>query len=156
MKYLKLLGLIIGCELIGVFGSIFTVPAIDSWYKTLNRPFFTPPDWLFGPAWTLLYLLMGVSLFLVLEKGFKDKKVKKAAYFFLVQLFLNFIWSIIFFGFKSPLFALFEIVILWLFILITIISFSKISKTAAYLMIPYLLWVTFASALNLFIVVLNP
>lgn len=154
-SFLKLITSILICQLVGFAGSFFTIPSISTWYKTLEKPSFTPPNWVFGPAWTMLFLLMGISLFLVWTKGLKKKNVKNALIFFYLQLLLNFLWSLLFFGLHSPLFALFDIILLWLGIFITIKKFHKISKPASYLLIPYLLWVTFASFLNLFIVKLN-
>ncbi|HUV46747.1 MAG TPA: TspO/MBR family protein [Candidatus Bathyarchaeia archaeon] len=151
---IKLIASVVICQLAGVIGAFFTTPAISGWYKGLNKPAFNPPNWLFGPAWTFLYFLMGVSLYLVWNK--KNSKQKKTALiFFVIQLGLNILWSIIFFGLRLPLVAFLEIIILWLFILLTIIKFFPISKKSAYLLIPYLLWVTFASVLNFYIVRLN-
>jgi len=131
-------------------GSIFTTPAIPGWYATLQKPSFSPPNFLFAPVWTTLYILMGISLALIL-----NKKNKTAIIFFVVQLVLNSLWSILFFGLKSPKLAFVEIIFLWLAILITILKFFKISKLAGWLFVPYLLWVSFASVLNLTIVKLN-
>ncbi|MCS7250275.1 MAG: tryptophan-rich sensory protein [candidate division WOR-3 bacterium] len=154
-KILKLLISILICQGAGILGSIFTTPSIPTWYRQLIKPPFTPPNWLFAPAWTLLFLLMGISLYLVWEKGLKDKEVKKALLIFLIQLVLNILWSFIFFTLKSLLFAFIEIVILWIAILLTIIYFYKISKASAYLLLPYLFWVSFASVLNFSILILN-
>ncbi len=145
----KLIITVIGCELVGLVGTPFTVAAIPTWYQSLNKPFFSPPNWIFGPVWTALYLLMGISAYLVWIK-------KGALNYFLIQLFLNFLWSVLFFGLRSPLLGFIDIVTLWIFILITILQFYKISKPAAYLLIPYLLWVSFATLLNLSIILLNP
>lgn len=151
----KLLISIIGCELVGILGTPFTTAAIPTWYLTLNKPFFAPPNWLFGPAWTLLYFLMGISFYLIWKKNIKNKKIKTAKKLFLAQLFLNFIWSPIFFGLRSPLLGLITIIILWALIIATIYKFYPLSKWAAYLLIPYLLWVTFATTLNGAILFLN-
>lgn len=151
----KLLIIIIGCELVGIVGSLFTFSAIANWYSTLNKPFFSPPNWLFGPTWTLLYLLMGVAIFLIIQNKQKTKQVKKAVQIFILQLALNFIWTPIFFGLKAPLLALLVIIALWFAILATIKSFWPISKLASSLLIPYLLWVSFATLLNGAIVWLN-
>lgn len=148
-KFLKLFFAIIICEGAGLVGSFFTFNSVNTWYITLNKPFFNPPSWIFGPVWTLLYLLMGISLYLV----WANKKVSLK--WFWVQLILNSLWSILFFGLKSPTLALFEIFFLWLAILMTIKNFWKYNKTASWLLSPYLLWVTFASILNLSIVLLN-
>lgn len=148
-------------ELIGVLGSVFTVSAIPTWYAGLVKPALNPPSWVFGPAWTTLYALMGIAAFLVWSshaKSSEDKKkqIKIALGIFGLQLFLNAIWSIIFFGLQSPGWALVDIVALWLAIAWTMFVFYKISKLAMYLLVPYLLWVSFASYLNYSIWVLNP
>lgn len=154
IKLLKLLGLIAVCEGVGLLGSLFTIPSISTWYAHLNKPPFGPPNWVFGPVWTALYLLMGVALFLVLEKKLK-KQIDYFVVLFLIQLFLNFLWSVIFFGLHLPLVAFLEIVLLWLSILLLIINFWKFSKLASLILTPYLCWVSFASILNLVIVILN-
>jgi len=154
-KILKLVVSILVCQAAGLVGSLFTSPAISSWYATIQKPSFNPPNWVFAPVWTLLFLLMGVSLYLVWSKGLGDKKTKIAVFIFAFQLLLNILWSILFFGLQSPLYAFIEIIILWLAILFTIISFYKISKPAAYLLLPYILWVSFASILNFSILILN-
>lgn len=142
------------CLLAGFLGSFFTVSAIPTWYASLNKPFFSPPNWIFAPVWTTLYVLMGISLFIVISN--KKQAIKdKAVVIFGLQLFLNFLWSVLFFGMKNPTLALIDIAALWIAIFLTIKSFSKISKLASNLLIPYLLWVTFASLLNLMIVILN-
>lgn len=153
---LILLIFVIVCELAGILATPFTINAIPSWYSTLNKPPFSPPNFVFGPVWTILYMLMGLSAFLVWQKGVKKEKVKNALRLFALQLFLNFIWSILFFGLRSPLLGLIDILILWGLILITIIKFHRVSRTAAYLLIPYILWVSFATILNLSILLLNP
>ena len=180
MKYsnlLKLLISIIICELAGVVGSIFTTPEISGWYKSLNKPSFNPPNWIFGPVWTIIFILMGVSLYLVwLNKWETKNKIrsgkikawnplsqkfltvwKKAniILIFILQLILNISWSAIFFGMRSPGAAFFEILMLWFAIIFMIINFYKISKTAALLLLPYILWVSFAAFLNYFIWILN-
>jgi translocator protein len=151
----KIIFSVIACEMIGIAGSVFTVGSIPTWYKTLNKPFFSPPNWIFGPVWTMLYLMMGISAGLIWLKGLKSRKVQKALFYFCLQLFLNFTWSIVFFGLHQPLLAFINIIFLLSSILLTIVKFEKISKKAAYLLIPYILWVTFASLLNFSIVVLN-
>ncbi|MFH1827564.1 MAG: TspO/MBR family protein [bacterium] len=154
-KIIKFFVAVLVCELVGILSMPFTISAISSWYTTLNKPFFSPPNWIFGPVWTLLYFLMGIAAFLIWEKGLKNKKVKIALFFFITQLFFNFLWSVLFFGLKSPILAFVDIVLLMLFILMTYFQFLRISKAAAYILIPYILWVTFASLLNLSIVLLN-
>ncbi len=142
-------------ELAGVVGAVFTTAAISSWYVFLNKPFFSPPNWLFGPVWTTLYFLMGVSWFLVWIQGWKKRKVQVASYYFFVQLLLNTLWSLSFFGLRSPLLGLVNIIVLWIFIVLTMKKFRPLSKLAFYLLIPYIAWVSFASLLNAAIVVLN-
>ncbi|OGZ34582.1 MAG: TspO protein [Candidatus Portnoybacteria bacterium RBG_19FT_COMBO_36_7] len=155
IKIFKLAVSILVCQGAGIIGSFFTLPAISTWYTTLLKPGFNPPNWIFAPVWTLLFLLMGISLYLIWNRGLRDKETKKAIFIFGVQLILNMIWSVLFFGLQSPLYAFIEIIILWFAILLTIISFYKIFKAAAYLLLPYILWVTFASALNFSILILN-
>ena len=142
-------------ELAGIIGSVFTTSAIPNWYRTLEKPLLNPPSWVFGPVWVTLYALMGVAAFLVWRHGWKKGKVKIALGIFGVQLFLNTIWSIIFFGFENPAWALVDIVLLWIAIVWTIVVFYKISKWAAYLLIPYVIWVSFAAYLNYSIWILN-
>ena len=154
-NFLKLVIAIVVSELAGVIGSVFTISSIPTWYSTLQKPSFSPPNWIFGPAWTTLYFFMGVAAFLVWRHGVERKEVKTALAIFGGQLALNTLWSIIFFGLHNPFWAFVEIIILWLAILLTIVSFYKVSKTAAYLLLPYILWVSFASVLNFSILVLN-
>lgn len=134
--------------LVGFVGSWLTAPNIDSWYQYLIKPALNPPSWVFGPVWTILYLLMGVASYLIWRQGWPRREVKVALLIYLIQLSLNFFWSIIFFGGQNPGGALSEIILLWLAILVTIIYFAKISKPAAWLLIPYLAWVSFAMYLN--------
>jgi len=143
------------CELAGIIGSIFTTPSIPGWYAGIAKPSFNPPNWIFGPVWTLLYALMGLAAYLVYEKGLKRPDVKKALAVFAAQLLLNTLWSIVFFGAHMILGAAVVIVLLWALILATILLFSRISKAAAYLLVPYILWVTFATVLNISFYVLN-
>ena len=151
----KLIFSIFICLFAGFIGSYFTTPAIPTWFATLQKPSFAPPNWVFAPVWTSLYIMMGISLFLVWQKGREDKPVKAAIYLFAGQLVLNALWSFVFFGLRSPLLGLIEIIILWIAILATIMSFMKVSRTAAYLLIPYFLWVSFASIVNFSIWSLN-
>lgn len=145
---LKLIISVVGCQLVGILGAFFTAESIKNWYSMLNKPFFSPPNWLFGPVWTLLYLMMGVSFYLIWIKGWQKKKIKTASYWFFAQLAFNFAWSPVFFGLKSPLLGLINITIMWLLIIKTIKSFWPLSKKAAILLVPYLLWVSFATLLN--------
>ena len=151
----KLVSSIILCQAVGMIGSIFTKPAILSWYVSLKKPFFTPPDWVFAPVWVILYILMGVAAFFVWRKGWPQKQTRSALILFGVQLILNVLWSFMFFGLRSPLAGLIEISILSVALLFTIQSFLQISRIAGLLLIPYFLWVAFASGLNLSIWVLN-
>jgi len=146
---------IVACELAGIVGSVFTTPSIPGWYAGIVKPSFNPPNWIFGPVWTLLYALMGLAAYLVYEKGFKRPEVKKALTVFAAQLVLNTLWSIVFFGAHMILGAAVVIVLLWALILATILLFYRISKAAAYLLVPYILWVTFATILNVSFYVLN-
>ncbi|HLE06065.1 MAG TPA: TspO/MBR family protein [Candidatus Nanoarchaeia archaeon] len=141
----KLLLCIVITQSAGVIGSIFTIPAIPTWYESLNRTPINPPDWLFAPMWTTLYLLMGVSLYLILGK--KNNKIGLTLFY--IQLGLNALWSVLFFGLKSITAGVIEIVFLWFFVLFTIIEFRQLDKRAAYLLIPYIAWVTIATILNL-------
>lgn len=145
---IKLVAALILCQLAGFMGSLATTPSIPTWYQSIVKPSFTPPNWIFAPVWTMLYVLMGISLFLVWNKGLEKPGVKLALLFFFLQLALNILWSFLFFGLHSPLFAFIEIVFLWPAILVTILIFLPISKGAGYLLIPYLLWVSFAAVLN--------
>jgi tryptophan-rich sensory protein len=154
-NWLKLSISVVGCELVGILGTPFTIAAIPTWYATLNKPVFAPPNWVFGPAWTILYFLMGVAFYLIWKQGLKKKRVKTAMLFFLAQLALNFIWSPIFFGLRAPLPALAIIIAMWFMIALTMKKFYPLSKPAFYLLVPYLLWVSFATLLNAEIVVLN-
>lgn len=153
-KIIKLLAAIIVCEGAGFLGTIFTLPAILTWYTALNKAPFNPPAWIFGPVWTILYLLMGISIFLILQKKLKKQRASLIG-LFAVQLSLNLLWSVIFFGWHLPRVAFFEICLLWVSIALLIIDFWKFSKWAAILLIPYLFWVSFAAILNLFVAILN-
>ena len=158
MTRLKIIPLVLSigvCFLAAGIGSRFTTSAIDTWYTTLQKPFFNPPNWIFGPVWTLLYLIMGISLYIVWIAKVEKKAKLQGITFFFIQLALNVLWSILFFGLKSPTAALIGIIFLWLAIFLTIRSFLQISKKAGWLLIPYLVWVSFATILNLSIVILN-
>lgn len=139
----------------GAVGSFFTLPSIASWYAQLAKPAFTPPSWVFGPAWTILYVLMGISFFLVWQRGFKGADRNTAIGVYALQLALNVLWSIAFFGGHSPTAGLVVIALLWLSIAATMLVFWRISKTAAWLLLPYITWVSFASVLNYFVWILN-
>lgn len=137
----------------GFVGSIFTTPSIPTWYQGLNKPSFTPPNYIFAPVWTMLYLFMGISLYMILV--LKEKNKAPALRLFFIQLFLNSLWSIVFFGLRDPFSGLIVIVALWIVVLLTIIKFYKLNKNAGLLLIPYLIWISFASLLNYYIYLLN-
>ena len=151
----KLFSCIILCQVAGILGSIFTKPAILSWYISLKKPFFTPPNWVFAPVWVILYILMGVAAFLVWRKGFHQKQTRSALVLFGIQLILNVLWSVMFFRLRSPFAGLIEISILSVAVILTLQSFLQVTRVAGLLLIPYFLWVAFASGLNLSIWVLN-
>ncbi len=136
------------CLLIGILASFATQSSVNDWYLTLNKPSFNPPNWIFGPVWGILYILMGIAAGIVWSKGIYHLWVKTALYHFAFQLLFNALWSIVFFGFKSPFWALIVILTLLILILLTIRWFKVVSKVAAVLMIPYFLWVCFATVLN--------
>ncbi len=139
----------------GVVGSFFTISAIPTWYATLHKPIFSPPNWVFGPVWTLLYILMGIALYKIVTSR-KSQESSRAIRLFIIQLILNTLWSIIFFGLHNPVLAFVDIVALWITIVLTMQAFYKINKVAGNLLIPYILWVSFATILNVAIVILNP
>lgn len=143
------------CQGAGLMGSFFTAPAVKDWYPTLVKPSFNPPNWLFGPVWTTLFLLMGIALYLIWEKGLKEKKGKAVFDFFFLHLALNILWSALFFGLRNPLLGLVEIVVLWGVIAYLIKAFGRIDKRAGWLLVPYLAWVSFAAFLNFSIWKLN-
>ena len=154
-SFFKLIIAIVISELAGGIGAIFTVSAIPTWYAALAKPALNPPSWVFGPVWTTLYLLMGIAAFLVWNKGWDRKDIRKALGVFLLQLVFNAAWSIIFFGLHSPFWAFMDIIAMWLAIVWTMILFYRISKPAMCLLLPYILWVSFAAYLNYSILMLN-
>ncbi|MNF67430.1 TspO/MBR family protein [compost metagenome] len=148
-KITRILTVVVTCLAIGYFSGIVTRSSITTWYPTLVKPSFNPPNWIFAPVWSMLYVMMGVAAGLVWSKIESDKEaVKKALVVFAIQLALNALWSYLFFGLHNPLLAGLEIIILWLMIYETYIQFAKINKIAGFLLIPYLLWVSFATVLN--------
>ena len=153
-EYVEVAISILICQLAGIIGSFFTFSSVNTWYKTLNKPSFTPPSWVFGPAWITLYTLMGIAAFLVWKKR-KEDNVKCALTIFGIQLVANSLWSIFFFGMQNPVLGLIDITVLWILILLVLLKFLKISKPAGVLLVPYLLWVSFAAVLNLSIFLLN-
>jgi translocator protein len=155
VKIVKLIISIFLCQSAGFIGSIFTRTSVETWYLTLNKPFFTPPSWLFAPVWIGLYSLMGIALFIIWNKDLDNKLKNRALSVFLLQLLFNAAWPIVFFGIKNIALSVIVIILLWLLILATILIFYRVSKTASLLLIPYILWVSFAALLNLAILILN-
>ena len=153
-KYIKLTLCILAPLTVGAISGFATASSISTWFVGLNKPSFNPPNYLFGPVWTVLYLLMGISLFMVLQSASNTNK-KNAIRIFIVQLFLNFCWSFLFFKYQQLGIALVEISVLWISILAMIVTFKKINTRSAYLQIPYLLWVSFATVLNASLWMLN-
>lgn len=151
----KLFLSIVICMLPGIAGVLFDSGLVNGWYQSISKPSFNPPNSIFGPVWTVLYLMMGISMFLVWKEGLNNKSVRTAFIIFIIQLVFNAAWSIVFFGAQSIAGGMIVIIILWILILICIIRFLKISRVAGMLLIPYLLWVSFASVLNFFILKLN-
>jgi tryptophan-rich sensory protein len=146
MNIMRLLVSIALCEGVGIIAGLLTAQSVRTWYPALAKPWFTPPGWVFGPAWFLLYLLMGIALYLVWQK--EGSLATQAATVFFVQLFLNGLWSLVFFGLRSPFWAFIEIIVLWMAILSTMILFWRLVPTASSLLVPYLLWVSFAAVLT--------
>ena len=134
--------------LIGFSSSYFTITGVGSWYQTIQRPSWNPPNWVFGPVWTTLYIMMGIALFMVWKSDENYSLKRIAILLFSIQLIFNFFWSFIFFNQQRPGVAFGEIILLWIFILITIFVFAKVNKTAAWLLVPYISWVSFAAILN--------
>jgi tryptophan-rich sensory protein len=153
-KYLKLFISQLLPQIAGGLGAFFTLSSVQSWYLTLNKPSWNPPSWLFGPVWTTLYVLMGIACFLIWKSEHPRKKQVLTLYF--LQLFLNSLWSPAFFGAQNPMLGILVIVPMWASILACILLFRKINTWAAVLMIPYLIWVSFATVLNATIWYLNP
>ena len=152
-KFLKAVGWIVLSQMAGFIGAGLTATSVQTWYVTLNKPWFTPPNWLFGPMWLTLYTLMGLATFWISEK--KTKQSKSAVKFFLVHLLVNALWSPVFFGLKQVFLALVIIAIMWVMIVLLIGKYGKIDKKAGLALIPYLMWVSVATALNVTILVLN-
>ena len=140
---------------LGAAVGILTVAGVSGWYTTLNKSWFTPPDYVFGPVWTILYILMGISLYLFVTKGLENKPMKTRIVLFVAQLGANLFWSFLFFGMHSPQAGLACVLVLLALIVATIFTFHKLSKPAALLLVPYLTWVCIATALNVGVVLLN-
>lgn len=153
-KVVKLIISILIPLAVGFVGSFFTSSSVSTWYETIAKPSFNPPNFVFAPVWTILFILIGISFYLVWTKNFGKQK-NKLIKIFSIQLFLNLIWSALFFGLQNPLLGLIDIILLETAIIFNIKIFYKVSKTASYLLIPYLIWVSFALILNLSIVILN-
>lgn len=148
-KYKKILIFVVTCLAVGYFSGLVTRSSVQTWFPLLIKPSFNPPAWVFAPVWSFLYIIMGIAAGIVWSHiDFKREEVRKALLFFVIQLALNALWSLLFFGLKNPFLALIEIVLLWLMIYETYIKFGKIDKIAGYLFVPYLLWVSFATVLN--------
>ena len=141
--------------MVGGLSGLVTAQGVRDWYPTLIKPSFNPPSWVFGPVWTLLYLMMGIAAFLVWQKGWDSGAVKVALALFAIQLILNGLWSILFFGIRSPGLAFAEILLLWISIGATVVLFWRVSPVAGMLLLPYEAWVTFAAVLNGSIWILN-
>jgi len=139
---------VVVCLAIGFLSGIATQSSVTTWYTTIEKPFFTPPNWIFGPVWTLLYIMMGVAAGIVWSRGLHHVWVKTALYHFVFQLLFNALWSIVFFSLQKIFWGLLVIITLLILIGLTIKWFKVVNKTASYLLIPYLLWVIFATALN--------
>lgn len=154
-KLLKFIVSIIICQSAGIFGSLFSFEAVPVWYSSLTKPHFAPPNWIFAPTWIILYFLMGMSLYLVWKNKIKSKNRKIFFIMFGIQLLLNAIWSFFFFGLKSPLFGLIDILFLDIFVIITMIYSRSVLKLATILLIPYLAWIIFATIINYKIIILN-
>lgn len=150
--WLVLAGFILLCLAVGGIGGFATAPAIDSWYRTIAKPSWNPPDFVFGPVWTILYIMMGVAAWLVWRRG---ERLAPALTLFFVQLAFNLAWSLIFFGLRSPGWALVEVVFLWSSVLLTMLAFFRRDRAAGWLFVPYLAWVSFAAILNLVIWQMN-
>jgi translocator protein len=153
---IKLILSIVACQVAGSMGSIFTNMSVSSWYPTLVKPWFTPPAGVIPAVWILLFTLMGVSLFLVWREGFSRPEVKLAIHFFAAQLVVNILWSASFFGLRSPLAGLVVIIVLWITILLTMVKIWPVSRNAAVMLVPYIIWVSFAAYLNYSLLMLNP
>ena len=148
-KNVKILLCVTTCIGVGYLSGMATQSSVTTWFPTLIKPSFNPPSWVFAPVWSLLYTMMGVAAGLVWNRIDCEKEaVKKALVFFVIQLALNALWSILFFGIRNPFLAFIEIILLWLMIYETYVKFGKIDKIAGYLFVPYILWVSFAAVLN--------
>ncbi|MBP9099619.1 MAG: tryptophan-rich sensory protein [Ferruginibacter sp.] len=141
---------------VGSLAGYFTASSVNGWYTTLVKPSFNPPNWLFAPVWTSLYIMMGIAFYLIWKKEANDVVKSTAVTLYIVQLALNFLWSFVFFYAQQPGWALVNIILMWIFIFLTILWFGKISSLSAWLLVPYICWVSFATVLNFAIWKLNP
>lgn len=148
-KFTRIAIMVATCLAVGFISGQATQSGVDNWFPTIEKPSFNPPGWLFAPVWTVLYILMGIAAGMVWHHIDRDREtVRKGLLFFAIQLALNGLWSVLFFGLHNPLLAFVEIIILWLMIYETFVQFRKVEKSAAYLLLPYLAWVSFATVLN--------
>lgn len=152
----KLIVSVVVCQIAGLIPAVFVYRPFPSWYNNLAKPSFTPPGWVFAVVWPALFLLMGLAAYLVWSTAMNSDGKNIAMLFFWLQLFINMLWSFIFFLMHSPLLAFLELMVLWVAIVLTIGKFYRVSKAAAWLMVPYLLWVTFAGVMNFAVVIMNP
>jgi len=139
----------------GFLGSIFTNTSVATWYQTLSVPSLNPPSWVFAPVWTVLYIMMGIAFYLVWRKKETGRDIFWSVWIFFVQLFFNILWSLLFFGMENPMLALWGVGMLWITIFLNVIAFARVEKKSAWLMLPYLAWVSFAAYLNYAIFILN-
>ena len=155
-KNIRIAAIVLTCLAVGYFSSLITRENIPTWYVTLKKPIFNPPNWVFAPVWTILYIMMGIAAGRVWNKVDNDlQNVKKGMYFFIVQLALNALWSYLFFGIHNLFLSLIEIILLWLMIYETMVQFKKVDKLASKLLIPYLVWVSYATILTASVWYLN-
>lgn len=155
-KNLRIAAIVLTCLAVGYFSSLITRENIPTWYVSLKKPIFNPPNWVFAPVWTILYIMMGIAAGRVWNKVDNDlQNVKKGMYFFIVQLALNALWSYLFFGIHNLFLSLIEIILLWLMIYETMVQFKKVDKLASKLLIPYLVWVSYATILTASVWYLN-
>lgn len=156
IHWASLLGWIALCEGAGIVGSVFTVSSIPTWYQALQKPVFNPPNWIFGPVWVTLYFLMGIAAYRIVSLGLKKPGVKQAIGLFLINLALNAVWSPVFFGARQIAPAFVIIAAIWITLIIVIFRYQELDKKSAYLLVPYLIWVSFATVLNYHLWLLNP
>ena len=154
-KYPFLIFFLLITQAAGLLGASFTTPAIPTWYASINKPFFNPPNWIFAPVWTILYILMAIAAYYISISKVAKRIKRQALIYYFIQLVLNSLWSMVFFGLRNPLLGFLIILILWTMIFLTMLKFLKIKNISFYLMLPYISWVSFAAVLNFSIVILN-